>query len=73
MHQLYTKPQRGTKAQLIICVFCASLWLTTAAYKVHYLDPIVVVQHRLAPLTTTRHFAIDFDRDSRGRHIKLAD
>ena len=45
----------------------------TATHKVHDLDPVIIVQNCLAPLAATHHFAIEFDRDSRGRQIKLAD
>jgi hypothetical protein len=40
---------------------------------VNNLDPILIAQHRSTPLTTPDHFAIEFDRNSSGRQIKLAD
>jgi hypothetical protein len=49
------------------------LWQTTAAHEVHDLDPVIVVQHRVAPLAAAHDLAIEFDRDSRGRQIKLVD
>jgi hypothetical protein len=55
------------------------LWLFVAnlhsapTNEVHNLNLVLVAQHRIRPLTTTHNFAIDFDRDSRGRQIEFGD
>jgi len=47
--------------------------LLTSADEVNNLDSIAVLEDTSAPLTTTHYLAIKFDRDSRGRKIKLVD
>ena len=45
----------------------------TATNKVDNLNSIVFVHHSIAPITTTHNFAIEFDRNARGRQVKLGD
>jgi hypothetical protein len=69
-------PQKGTKSTKQFTAstfaFCASL-LLTAANKMHDLNPVVVMQRPIRPLTTTYHFAVEFDRNARDRQIELID
>jgi hypothetical protein len=72
-------PQRGTKSTkqknmepFFFCDFCAFLWLPTTD-EVNNLDPILIVQHRRTPITATHNFAVEFDRNARGRQLELAD
>lgn len=37
------------------------------------LDPIVVIKQRTAPVVATHDDTIQFDGDSRGRQVELAD
>lgn len=46
---------------------------STTADEVHNLDSILIVEHRSTPVAATHDFTIQFDRNSRGRQIKLAD
>jgi hypothetical protein len=45
----------------------------TTAHKVDYLDPIVVVERSVYPLTPAHDLAIEFNCNSRGRQIELGD
>jgi hypothetical protein len=47
--------------------------LSTAAHEVNNLDPIVLVKHSLAPLTTSHDLAVEFNRNSRRGQIELSD
>ena len=37
------------------------------------LDAVLIVQTSIPPITTTHNFAIEFDRNARGRQVKLVD
>ncbi|HET6853815.1 MAG TPA: hypothetical protein VFH46_16045 [Pyrinomonadaceae bacterium] len=48
-------------------------FLVASADEVNNLDSIVLLENSTAPRAATHHLAIKFNRDPRGRKLKLVD